>query len=80
MVSRHPRTSLAITFATLALSLIGLILVPINFLPLPNEGVLLESFTLPPGSSLVDTEQAARAITQRLQADPGVAHVFVRIG
>jgi len=80
MVSRHPRTSLAITFATLALSLIGLILVPINFLPLPNEGVLLESFTLPPGSSLVDTEKAAGTITQRLQADPGVAHVFVRIG
>ena len=80
MVSRHPRTSLAITFATLVLSLIGLILVPINFLPLPNEGVLLESFTLPPGSSLVDTEKTARSITQRLQADPGVAHVFVRIG
>ena len=80
MVSRHPRTSLAITFATLVLSLIGLVLVPINFLPLPNEGVLLESFALPPGSSLRDTEMAAQSITRRLQADPDVAHVFVRIG
>jgi CzcA family heavy metal efflux pump len=80
MVSRHPRTSLGITFATLAISLVGLVLVPINFLPLPNEGVLLESFSLPPGSSLVDTEMAAQTITQRLRADPDVAHVFVRIG
>ena len=41
--------------ATLLLaSLAGLILVPVNFLPLPNEGVLLESFTLPPGSSMLE--------------------------
>jgi cobalt-zinc-cadmium resistance protein CzcA len=68
-VSHAPRTSLAVTFAVLALSLAGLILVPIDFLPLPNEGVLLESFTLPPGSALLDARQAVGSITQRLLRD-----------
>ncbi|MFP6560367.1 efflux RND transporter permease subunit [Paraburkholderia sp. B3] len=79
-VSRAPRTSLAITFAVLVLSLAGLVLVPINFLPLPNEGVLLESFTLPPGSSLLDTRKAVATITRRLLHDDAVAHVYARMG
>ncbi|MGH8202810.1 MAG: efflux RND transporter permease subunit [Steroidobacteraceae bacterium] len=80
LVSRTPRLSLAITFGVLLLSLVGLVLVPINFLPLPNEGVLLESFALPPGSSLLDTRAAVDQMTRRLLADPAVAHVFGRIG
>jgi len=80
LVARRPRLSLAITFAVLAGSLLGLVLVPIDFLPLPNEGVLLESFTLPPGSSLVDSRAAVDEITHRLLADPMVAHVYARIG
>ena len=79
-VARAPRTSLAITFAVLMVSLVGLVLVPINFLPLPNEGTLLESFTLPPGASLLDTRAAARTITERLLRDPAVAHVYARVG
>jgi heavy metal efflux system protein len=80
LVARTPRLSLAITFGVLLISLVGLVLVPINFLPLPNEGVLLESFTLPPGSSLLDTRAAVEGMTARLLADPAVAHVFGRIG
>jgi cobalt-zinc-cadmium resistance protein CzcA len=80
LVARRPRLSLAVTFALLLVSLAGLVLVPVNFLPLPNEGTLLESFTLPPGSSLADTESAVDTMTQRLLADPDVAHVFARIG
>lgn len=79
-VARAPRTSLAITFAVLLVSLVGLVLVPINFLPLPNEGALLESFTLPPGASLLDTRATVQQITDRLLRDPAVAHVFARIG
>ncbi|MDA8128248.1 MAG: efflux RND transporter permease subunit [Betaproteobacteria bacterium] len=79
-VARAPRTSLAITFAVLLVSLVGLVLVPINFLPLPNEGALLESFTLPPGASLLDTRAAAQRITAQLLRDPAVAHVYARIG
>ena len=80
LVSRGPRLSLAITFGVLVLSLLGLALVPVGFLPLPNEGVLLESFTLPPGTSLLDTRAAADRMTRRLLADRAVAHVFARVG
>ncbi len=80
LVSRRPRQSLAITFLLLLLSVAGLVLVPVNFLPLPNENALLESFSLAPGSSLADAESAVNAMTRRLLADPAVAHVFARIG
>lgn len=80
LVARTPRLSLAITFGVLAVSLIALLLVPIDFLPLPNEGVLLESFTLPPGSSLLDSRLAADDMSRRLLADPAVAHVYARVG
>jgi len=79
-VMRRPRLSLALTFLVLLLSLAGLAWVPLDFLPLPNEGALLESFTLPPGSSLAETRAAVRTMTRRLLADPAVAHVFARIG
>jgi cobalt-zinc-cadmium resistance protein CzcA len=80
LVARRPRASLAITFGVLFVSLVALALVPIDFLPLPNEGVLLESFTLPPGSSLLDSRAVVDGITHRLLADPAVAHVYARIG
>lgn len=79
-VLRRPGTALAVCAGLLAASAAGLALVPVNFLPLPNEGVLLESFTLPPGSSQEDTQAAVAAITRRLRADPEVAHTLARIG
>ncbi len=80
LVARYPKLSAAICVLLLAGSLAGLALVPVNFLPLPNEGVLLESFTLPPGSSLLDTERVVLSMTRRLEADSAVDHVFARIG
>ena len=77
---RFPGRSVIACAAVLVLGLAGLALVPVNFLPLPNEGVLLESFALPPGTALTDTEAAVIGITQRLEKDPAVAHVFARIG
>lgn len=79
-VMRFPRLSLLVCVVLLFVSMIGLVLVPIHFLPLPNEGVMLESFTLPPGSSLSDTRAAVMNITRRLRADPSVSHTFARIG
>lgn len=79
-VADHPRLSLIACVVLLLASLAGLVLVPVNFLPLPNEGVLLESFTLPPGSSMLDTEAAVSAMTDRIRANPAVAHLFARIG
>jgi cobalt-zinc-cadmium resistance protein CzcA len=80
VVAQHPKVSFGACVLLLAASLGGLALVPVNFLPLPNEGVLLESFTLPPGSSLLDTEGVVMSIMRRMEADPVVAHVFARIG
>jgi len=80
LVERGPRLSLLITFALLLLSLLGMVLVTVTFLPLPNEGVLLESFSLAPGTSLHDTESAVETMTRRLLADPAVSHVEARIG
>lgn len=80
LVARHPKLSLGACILLLAGSLAALVLVPINFLPLPNEGVLLESFTLPPGSSMLETERVVQSITRRIQNDSAVAHVFARIG
>lgn len=79
-VAAYPRLSLMTCIGLLLASLSGLVLAPLNFLPLPNEGVLLESFTLPPGSSMLDTEAAVNTMTQRMHADPDVAHILARIG
>ncbi|MDE2337442.1 MAG: efflux RND transporter permease subunit [Alphaproteobacteria bacterium] len=79
-VVRRPRLSLFACVAFLFASLAGLAFVPVNFLPLPNEGVLLESFTLPPGTSLADTRAAVDHITRKLKSDPVVDHVYARIG
>ncbi len=80
VVAKHPRLSLAACVVLLVASLAGLALVPVDFLPLPNEGVLLISFTLPPGSSMLDTEDAVMSMTRRMAADHAVDHIFVRIG
>ncbi|HVB87707.1 MAG TPA: efflux RND transporter permease subunit [Candidatus Dormibacteraeota bacterium] len=79
-VARHPRASLISCVVILVASIGGLVLVPVNFLPLPNEGVLLESFALAPGSSMLDTERTVTDITRRLRSDPAVGHTFARIG
>ena len=77
---RRPRVSLWSCVAIFAVSVAGLLLVPVDFLPLPNEAVLLESFTLPPGTSLRDAQDASDRITQRLLGLEPVAHVFSRVG
>ena len=77
---RRPRTGLGATVLVFVLGLTAMLWVPINFLPLPNEGVLLASFTLPPGSSLEDTKLAVQKITSAMHADPAVVHTYARIG
>ena len=77
---RHPKKSLGFCALMLVVSVGLLVIVPVSFLPLPNEGVLLESFTLPPGSSLADTRRVGLDLAQRLGRDPAVAHTFLRVG
>ncbi len=79
-VSRAPKLSLALTLLTMMVSLVVLTWLPVDFLPLPGEGALLVSFTLPPGTSLSETEEAAKRMTSVLSRISGIQHVFARIG
>lgn len=79
-VLRRPRWSLAGCGLLLVFSIAAMSLVSVNFLPLPNEGVLLESFTLPPGTALLDTQATIDSIVSRINANPNVAHSLARIG
>ena len=76
----RPGLSVLAAGVLFVISIGALALVPVNFLPLPNEGVLLDSFTLPPGSSLGETLAAVDRMSAALHSDPAVAHVFARIG
>ena len=80
VVLRYPRWSLGGCAALLAIGIAAMSLVSVNFLPLPNEGVLLESYTLPPGTALLDTQAAVNSMIARINADPAVAHSLARIG
>lgn len=75
-----PRLSLYFCGLLLIVSISAMVFVSINFLPLPNEGVLLESFALPPGTSLMQTRKVVNQILSRLHDDPVVAHTYARIG
>lgn len=77
---RHPRTALGSCVALLGLSLVAIAFVPVNFLPLPNEGVLLDSFALPPGTSLLQTEAAVDKLSASFRRNPAVSTVLARIG
>ncbi|MHB8455324.1 MAG: efflux RND transporter permease subunit [Acidiferrobacterales bacterium] len=77
---RHPRAALGATVFVFVLGIAAMAWVPVNFLPLPNEGVLLVSFTLPPGSSLEDTQATVAQMTAAMRADPAVDHTYARIG
>lgn len=79
-VLRHPHGSLGACAALLVISVAAMSLVSVNLLPLPNEGVLLESYTLPPGTALLDTQTTINAMIARINADPAVAHSLARIG
>ena len=75
-----PKRAVLACAALLLLSLGAMSLVSVNVLPLPNEGVLLDSFTLAPGTSLADTDALMRRLSARLLQDPEIAHVLARIG
>ncbi len=77
---RRPWASLGACVALLVASAFLLTLVPFDFLPLPNEGVLLDSFSLPPGSALGEVTRTVDGMTAKMLADPAVEHTFARIG
>ncbi len=77
---RRPRSALSACIVLLVLSIVVMLFVPVNFLPLPNEGVLLDSFALPPGTGLLQTQSAVDKISASFRHNPDVAEVLARIG
>ncbi|NNM60809.1 MAG: efflux RND transporter permease subunit [Steroidobacteraceae bacterium] len=77
---RRPGLSLLAAAAAFVIAVAALAVVPVNFLPLPNEGVLLDSFTFAPGTSLGEVITTTDRMAARLRADHTVAHVFARVG
>ena len=76
----YPKRAVLACVALLLVSFGAMSLVSVNVLPLPNEGALLESFTLAPGTSLADVDAVMRRLSARLAKDPAVEHVLARIG
>ena len=68
-------TAFAIAFAVLALRL-----VPTGFMPSCDEGAFVIDYFAPTGTSLTDTDLAARQIEQILRATPEVASYSRRTG
>ena len=62
---RRPRRALAACAGLLPLPSRAWRWSPMHFLPLPNEGVLLESFALPPGHITAQTRASIRELTAR---------------
>ncbi|MDE2346857.1 MAG: efflux RND transporter permease subunit, partial [Gammaproteobacteria bacterium] len=77
---KQPRLTLGLCGGFLLVSVACMALVSVDFLPLPNEGVLLDSYTLPPGTGLLQTQSVVDTMTQRFRSDPDVGAVLARIG
>ncbi|MBI3997772.1 MAG: efflux RND transporter permease subunit, partial [Armatimonadetes bacterium] len=61
-------------------SLAVLPLMVFSFVPDTDQGEFSVGLELPPGARLEETDRAARAAEQVLQAEPAVEHVFTTVG
>ncbi len=79
-VLRHPIIGLVTIAVLLGVGVLGAIAVPSGFLPTMDEGAFVLDYFLPAGTSLTDTDAAARAIEKVLQANPDVETFSRRTG
>ena len=77
---RHRKTTVLAALAFLAVSLALLPLLPSGFLPAQDNAQTRVTLTLPPGSTLDDTDAVVRQAAQRLRAVSGVRQVFSAVG
>ncbi|WP_342241115.1 efflux RND transporter permease subunit [Inquilinus sp. OTU3971] len=54
--------------------------VPTGFIPVMDQGYFLTAVQLPPGAALARTDAAMKAVSDRLDATPGVAHTVAIAG
>ena len=77
---RHPARTLSVTVLLLLGSLALLAFNPARLLPLLDEGSLLLSYGLAPGSALSESDRVGDELERRLLALPGVEAVYRRTG
>lgn len=77
---RHRGLTLLLGALVFAGSIYSSTLLPTEFVPASDVGRSQITLELPPGSTLSDTEDAARLFTQRIQEVPEVRSVFVNGG
>nr|MBA3812735.1 efflux RND transporter permease subunit [Caulobacteraceae bacterium] len=77
---RMTAVMLVIYAGLVALAAWDLAATPKGFIPAQDQGNLLISISLPPGSSLDRTDQATREVAHRLLAAPGVAAASIYAG
>lgn len=73
----HRKTALAMVAAIFAGSILLLSLLPTGFLPTADSNLSQVSLTLPPGTSLSETERVTDDIARQLKARPDVEAVLV---
>ena len=77
---RHRWLTLLMGLGVFALSIFSATLLPTEFIPAQDVGRSQISIELPPGSTVAETEAAARMISARIAAEPEVRSVFVNGG
>jgi len=74
---RHRFITILAAFGIFAASLYSATLLPGEFIPKKDEGRSLIMVELPPGSTLSDTREVTRRMTQRMLEVPEIQNVFV---
>ena len=76
----HRLAVVAVGVLVLAGSLAVVPLMVFSFMPDTDQGQFGVGIELPPGSQLVETDLAARAVEQIVQTAPEVEHIFTTVG
>lgn len=74
---RHRAATLLLGLVVFAGSIFSATLLPTEFLPLEDQGRSVITVELPPGSTLDNTRDVARSLTEAINQDPAVKSVFV---
>jgi multidrug efflux pump subunit AcrB len=77
---QHRKTTLAAGALFFCLSIGLASLLPTGFIPASDEGMTYVRLEMPPGNSLLTTQDKAEEVRKAIQQIPGVAQIFTTVG
>ncbi len=77
---QHRKTTLAASTLFFCLSIGLASLLPAGFIPASDEGMTYVRLEMPPGNSLLTTQDKAEEVRKAIQQIPGVAQIFTTVG